>query len=260
MRDYRDAKVMAASLRTALADQGHAVSHSQSLELIAKAFGLESWNVLAASVGSGRRARAAPTSWAPGERVTIRHVHDGEVTYANAALVVEDRPTRLVLYMPFGSDMRVTHFDWATGRRDGPHPQRRHTTDALAIFTPGDAHSVTAMYHGGGGPFICWYVDMLEPFHRVPGGIVTSDQQLDIVAGPDLRWRWKDEDQVARSVELGRYTEAQARAIRREGERVIGVIERGGRPFSEPWPQWKPDPDWPIPELPDDWATLPAYS
>ncbi|CAN5588900.1 hypothetical protein BH10PSE5_BH10PSE5_32130 [soil metagenome] len=259
MRDYRDAKVMAASLRKALQQQHLPITHSQSLELTAKAFGLENWNVLAARIEAARRPRPAGQAWTPGQTVVMRNVLRGKVTHAHAAIVVEDRPQRLILYTPLGGDMRVSSLDWDTGLHDGPHPQRRHTTDALVILTPGAGHAVTVMFHGGGGPFICWYVDLQEPFRRVPDGIVTCDQQLDIVIGADLRWRWKDEDHLARIVELGWITPAEARAIRREGEGVIERITARAAPFNEPWPTWRADPNWELPELPDDWNTVPAY-
>ena len=259
MRDFRDAKLMAASLRKALQDQGLPVSNSLSLEAIAKAFGVGSWNVLSAQIEAARRPRPAGAAWRPGDVIVVRHVQDGTVWAADAAIVVEDRPTRLVLYMPLGSSMQRSQVDWSAGRFLGPQPQRRHTTDALVILTPGAGHAVTAMFHGGGGPFICWYVDLQEPFRRVADGIVTCDQSLDIVIGEDRRWRWKDEDHLARSVELGWRTQAQADAIRREGEAVIAALERGAAPFSGAWPGWRADPAWPIPELPDDWATVPTY-
>lgn len=264
MRDFRDAKDMAESLRKALAKQNMAVSHSQSLELVARAFGLDNWNVLAAAIEAAHRPRSAATSWRPGETIVIRDVrqsgpHQGIVTHASAAIVVEDRPTRLVLFEPLGADMRTSHIDWATGARDGPHPQTRHTTDRLTISTPGASHAVSLMFHGGGGPFICWYVDLQEPFRRVPGGVVTCDQALDILIGPDRQWRWKDEDHLARMVELGWITEARARALYREGETVIEVATKGAPPFDDRWTGWRPDPTWAVPTLPDDWALVPSY-
>jgi ClpX C4-type zinc finger/Glyoxalase superfamily protein len=54
MRDYRDAKTMAKGLRRSLADLGTGVTHSQSLELIAQAFGLDNWNILAAKIEAVR--------------------------------------------------------------------------------------------------------------------------------------------------------------------------------------------------------------
>ena len=50
MRDFRDAKAMAKTLRAALAAKGLNITNSQSLELIAEAFGVTDWNTLAASI------------------------------------------------------------------------------------------------------------------------------------------------------------------------------------------------------------------
>ena len=57
MRDFRDAKAMARTLRAALAANGLEITISQSLELIAKAFGVADWNTLAAAI---RRGAPAP--------------------------------------------------------------------------------------------------------------------------------------------------------------------------------------------------------
>src|SRR5215471_830545 len=57
MRDFRDAKAMAHTLRAALAAKGFKITVSQSLELIAEAFGAADWNTLAAAI---RRAADTP--------------------------------------------------------------------------------------------------------------------------------------------------------------------------------------------------------
>ena len=54
MRDFRDAKAMAHTLRDGLKTKAVEVTHSECLELIAKAFGCESWNVLSASIEAAR--------------------------------------------------------------------------------------------------------------------------------------------------------------------------------------------------------------
>jgi hypothetical protein len=58
MRDFRDAKAMARTLRAALAAKGLKITISQSLELIAQAFGAADWNTLAAVI---REEAAAPS-------------------------------------------------------------------------------------------------------------------------------------------------------------------------------------------------------
>src|SRR5215471_9018226 len=54
MRDFRDAKAMAHALREALKGGAVDVSHSKSLELIAKCFGYDNWNVLSAKIEAAR--------------------------------------------------------------------------------------------------------------------------------------------------------------------------------------------------------------
>jgi ClpX C4-type zinc finger/Glyoxalase superfamily protein len=54
MRDFRDAKAMAHTLRDALKAKALETSHSECLELIAKAFGYDNWNILSAKVETAR--------------------------------------------------------------------------------------------------------------------------------------------------------------------------------------------------------------
>jgi hypothetical protein len=59
MRTYRDAKLMAQALRSALEQQHIAISHSQALEVVAAQFECPDWNVLAAKI----RAAGAPSTF-----------------------------------------------------------------------------------------------------------------------------------------------------------------------------------------------------
>ena len=54
MRDFRDAKAMAQTLRDALTAKTVTVSHSESLELVSKMFGVADWNTLSAQIQAGR--------------------------------------------------------------------------------------------------------------------------------------------------------------------------------------------------------------
>lgn len=54
MRDFRDAKAMAQTLRDALKAKSVSMTHSESLELIANVLGFHDWNVLAARIQSGQ--------------------------------------------------------------------------------------------------------------------------------------------------------------------------------------------------------------
>lgn len=65
MHDFRDAKAMAQRLRHALQSRAVETTHSESLELIAKAFGYDNWNVLSAKIEAAERAVLAPEPDAP---------------------------------------------------------------------------------------------------------------------------------------------------------------------------------------------------
>jgi hypothetical protein len=58
MRDFRDAKAMAQTLREALDAKSVSLTHSESLELIAKVLGCRDWNTLAARIASSSATSA----------------------------------------------------------------------------------------------------------------------------------------------------------------------------------------------------------
>jgi ATP-dependent Lon protease len=59
MRDFRDAKAMAQTLREALKPKSVSLTHSESLELVAKILGFHDWNVLSARIQSEHQPPAA---------------------------------------------------------------------------------------------------------------------------------------------------------------------------------------------------------
>jgi S-adenosylmethionine synthetase len=76
MRDFRDAKVMARALRDALKAKAIETTHAEALELIAKAFGYKSWNILSAKIEAvepkpgDERSLSASSPAAPPKRST----------------------------------------------------------------------------------------------------------------------------------------------------------------------------------------------
>lgn len=123
----------------------------------------------------------------------------------------------------------------------------------LWLARPGDAHAVGAFWHGGDGAFLDWYVDLQAPLRRTSVGFDTEDHVLVVVVAPDLSWRWEGEDAFAAAQRLGRFTPVQAAAIRAEGEAAVALVERRAWPFAAGGDAWRPDPSWPVPNLPPDW-------
>jgi hypothetical protein len=91
MRDFRDAKAMAHSLRAALAAKGFKITVSQSLELIAQAFGVADWNTLAAAMRReapnprwNASARPRPTAeWAARFSIELKLTLNRALDYAS---------------------------------------------------------------------------------------------------------------------------------------------------------------------------------
>jgi hypothetical protein len=178
--------------------------------------------------------------------------------------VVEDTAYRIMHVLVDGTDyLRRVRADGSPGRRvfapeelndEGTRLAREQWrgSSRLIATRPEQAHAVFLKFRPRTWEFTGWYVNLQEPLQRTGRGFTTRDQFLDIVVDPDLSWRWKDEDELAEAVELGRLTDTQAQAIRREGERAIVDIEARRWPFDGSLTTWRPDPAWPIPPLRDD--------
>ncbi len=65
MRDFRDAKAMAQTLREALKARSVSLTHSESLELVARTLGLPDWNYLAARIQASQSQATPPGATLP---------------------------------------------------------------------------------------------------------------------------------------------------------------------------------------------------
>lgn len=75
MRDFRDAKAMAKALKEALGERNMAITHSEALELVAKQFGLATWNILSSKIeGAKPDGDASPVRFE--ETVPIVRIFD----------------------------------------------------------------------------------------------------------------------------------------------------------------------------------------
>jgi hypothetical protein len=185
------------------------------------------------------------------ETALLRFVSFGQIRQAVPHGLVQLTDEHVVLWVPDGTPTRrfsglplhevddLASSDWSLR-------ETAWRNDTLRITRFGDAHSLWLFWRDG--EFMGWYVNLQAPLRPTPLGWDTRDHALDIVVEPDGTWCWKDEDHLAAAVARGRFSEQEARAIRAEGERVIAA-----RPWPTGWEEWRPDPGWPHPELPDGW-------
>ncbi len=208
--------------------------------------------------------------WQTGQQILQQDLWLGKLITARPVTVVEDSPARLALYThpgaPYYSATTISrnrHSLTLSERVDilmsddipPLEPRVSGSRHVLTLTTPGAAHSVW-LFWSSEWEFLFWYVNLQAPIRRTPRGILVQDQVLDIVAGPDLAWNWKDEDDFEALVERGFFTREQAASIRAEGERMAAAIERNDSPFCEGWKRWRPDAGWLVPEVPEDWAVV----
>jgi hypothetical protein len=193
------------------------------------------------------------------EQLLFRFVWPWRVFSAKPVTVVERRDDRVVLWLAPGTltkappGFHVSIPELAAGK--WAHSDWEWYGGRLMIWQAGDSHS-TYVSWSDAGEFLGWYVNLETPWRQTALGFDATDHLLDIRVDVDRSWHWKDEDHLAEAVELGLFSAEQAEAFRAEGERAIERIEAWSAPFGEGWEDWRPNPAWPLPSLPEGWNRL----
>jgi len=204
--------------------------------------------------------------WNTGDQVLKRFLgRDKSVTWVVPITIVEDTPDRLTYYVASGTPiLRPVHIGGAPIERRLSHREFRdlpweighgiwHTHSVLWTSTPGATSDIGMFFTEDFSEFRGWYVNLQAAFQRTPVGFDTTDHLLDIRVDANGTWTWKDQEEFAEALEYGRCTPEEAAAIRAEGERMIGKIERAEWPFQPIWDNWRPDAGWSIPSIPPNW-------
>jgi hypothetical protein len=187
------------------------------------------------------------TNWRPGDVVVWSESWRGTTYYSVPVRVVEDSERQLVYYLAERTRFRFPPGSWPfADQHPWAHKDGWSGHGVLLQYRPGAAHTVWHFWQGAERRFAGWYVNMQEPLRRGEQGFDTQDQELDLWVAADGTWQWKDEAELRDWVHSGRFTEAEAEAVREEGERVLAEW-----PFPTGWEDWRPDPSWDVPELPD---------
>ena len=137
---------------------------------------------------------------------------------------------------------------WISDDEPCEHPWRN--THVVELIRPRDAHALL-LFWDENWRFRGWYVNLQAPLRWTALGYDTTDWALDVWIEPDGTWAWKDEADFAEAQRLGVFGPGDADAVRAEGERVIAA-----RPWPTGWEAWRPDPAWPLPDLPPGWREV----
>jgi hypothetical protein len=219
----------------------------------------------------GNAAGQETGRWTPGDQVLWRYRANGGEGFhiCRPVTVVEDRADLLAVWLapgtecvrPVLADGTPLHREPLATRYTKPRVLARDHwagTGVLKLARPGEPWSVWLFWEQD-WRFRNWYVNLEQPRTRWAGGIDSEDHYLDLSVYPDHSWRWHDEDEFEQARRVGLMDAGQAGAVRDAGRRALGVIEAWGHPFPDGWPDWRPDPAWPVPALPADWDRTPAH-
>lgn len=224
--------------------------------------------------GAARDSGTQGVRWAPGEQILWRYRDHapgpaGRVHIARPVTVVCDTDELLAAWMapgtecvkPVLADGSPVHEEPLATRYTAPRTTARSRwfgAGVLKLARPGEPWSVW-LFWDHGWQFKSWYVNLEEPMTRWSGGVDSVDHFLDISVHPDRSWTWRDEDEFAQAHRSGLIGAAQARRVREAGSAAVEVIKEWGSPFRDGWEDWRPDPAWTVPALPEDWDRTPAH-
>jgi uncharacterized protein DUF402 len=186
---------------------------------------------------------------------------EGRIWSARPVITVRDADEEQMFFMPSGvvwkrprgpdgEWLRVPKGDWTLD--DVIEEQ-----EILSFAWAGVGHAVLLFFDAASGDLLRWYVNLQQPLQRTAVGFDYLDHVLDIVIEPDLsRWTLKDRDELEEAVRRSLFTPDQAAEFRAEAERGLRRLLDGEPPFDRDWTTWRPDPSWPVPELPPGWDAV----
>ncbi len=113
----------------------------------------------------------------------------------------------------------------------------------LRIVPAGMPFSVW-VFTGADERFAAWYINLEQLHRRDAGHLYTADHVLDIVIRGDGAPNFKDEDELAGTVNGGMWTEQTVETIRGHAEAALQQFRAGHWAFGAEWQNWRPPESW----------------
>lgn len=204
--------------------------------------------------------------WSAGDPVLLRFVRNSPADVLLPVTIVHDDADYVALYTTVGTPIKVQATrDGTRLTRETPFVEREGmiggladgtwtTNHVLMLHQPKRMSAIWLFWHDPEWTFQRYYANLQAPLRRTHLGFDTADYLLDVEIRADFTWAWKDEDEWDAALDLGLVEREVLIAAREEGERVIGEIRARSWPFNAGFESWRPDPAWPIPTMPDNWA------
>jgi hypothetical protein len=211
-------------------------------------------------------------TYQPGERCAIRGIVNNQVWMAQSVIVVKDTPNESILLLLPGAQCALPagYWRWKLERdtsqgsrwqeaKRNPILLREFSwlTNRVLIFLEPEAYySCFLFWDQASDAFTGYYINFQLPYRRSHCGFDTLDLDLDIVIDPQYQWKWKDEADYQAGIRAGGIRPEWVQGIKRSQEDVFKRIQERSHPLNGSWLDWRPDPAWSAPRLPENWQTV----
>jgi len=204
--------------------------------------------------------------WNKGDNVLLRGMYNNRPVYVQSLRVIKDTPEETALfiwpgaecmmpsgYIHHGHNGRWNRWEETINNTIQMEKFCWHTNRFLILLEPDKFFSTIYIWEAACDQFLCYYINFQLPYHRTPLGFDTLDLDLDIVIETSLNWEWKDKDEYQVGIDSGGIKSEWVREIELAQNEVFARIKKQIYPLDASWLNWRPDPAWLAPHLPENW-------
>ncbi len=205
--------------------------------------------------------------WEPGDVISWRGIYRGRIWHVQPTLLVRDSPEEIALTLlpgtqciadenyPKGkkSERRRWYFvdhDWTLAKYTW------QTNRLLLLFEAEKYYSIILFWNHASNDFLFYYVNFQLPFKRNHFAVDTLDLDLDLIVHPDFSYEWKDIEDYQNAISHGLILPEWVTGIESATDEIMERLEKRNYPFDGSWLDWKPDPNWKPPRLPENWDKI----
>jgi protein associated with RNAse G/E len=207
------------------------------------------------------------TSWKCGDIIAWRGIYRKRIWHVQPTILVKDSPEEIVLTLLPGSEC-IAEETYPKGKKNG---RRRwffvnedwqlakytwRTNRLLLLFEPEKYYSTIFFWNHESNEFLCYYINFQLPFRRNQSAVDTLDLDLDLIINPDFSYEWKDVEDYQKAIESDIIFSEWTEGIEAAKKDVFAKLETRQYPFDGSWLNWRPDPDWSAPTLPENWDKI----
>jgi len=205
--------------------------------------------------------------WESGDVIAWRGIYRERIWHVQPTILVKDSPEEVVLMLLPGTEC-IAEENYPHGKK---HGKRRwyfmnedwqlakytwQTNRLLLLFEPEKYYSTILFWNHQSNEFLCYYINFQLPFQRNYCAVDTLDLDLDIIIHPDFTYEWKDEDDYQEAIDHGLISAEWMQSIEEAKFEIFNKLEKRQYPFDGSWLDWKPDPGWAPPTLPENWDKI----